>query len=127
MKYYPDNTNTNATSFKQSRYNSKKIKGMCELCHKKMGEEVHHLQHQKYADDKQYINSFHKNHPANLMSLCEDCHDSFHSSTYNSLGTEQEENRMNDNKNNSNDTMNHKVQTQYKRVKTSEGYEIMKI
>jgi DNA mismatch repair protein MutS len=113
MKYYPDDKNSNATIFKSSRYNSKKIKGMCERCHKKMGEEVHHLQHQKYANDKEYINSFHKNHPANLMTLCEDCHDSFH------LMKSDEENTRSDTKNQS--------QTQYRRVKTSEGYEIIKI
>jgi DNA mismatch repair protein MutS len=113
IKYYPEDKNTNATNFESSRYNSKKIKGMCERCHKKIGEEVHHLQHQKYANDKQYINSFHKNHPANLMTLCEDCHDSFHSIKI------DEENTRSDTKNQN--------QYQYRRVKTSEGYEIMKI
>lgn len=113
MKYYPEDKNTNATNFKSSRYNSKKIKGMCERCHKKIGEEVHHLQHQKYANDKEYINSFHKNHPANLMTLCEECHDSFHSMK------SDEENARNDNQSQN--------QSQYRRVKTSEGYEIMKI
>lgn len=127
MKYYPEYKNTNSTNFKLSRYNSKKIKGICERCHKKVGEEVHHLQHQKYANDKQYINSFHKNHPANLMSLCQDCHDSFHhtpSNLCNSIETDQEELQEEvNNKKNDNGT----IQIQYRRFKTSEGYEIMKI
>lgn len=105
-KYYPNNKNT--TSFKTSRYNSKKIKGICELCHDKIGEEVHHLQHQKYAGDNQYINNFHKNHPANLMTLCENCHNLFHSQS-NLINSQQNSNN------------------QYRRVKTSEGYEIIKI
>ena len=56
--------------------------GMCELCEKNMGAEVHHLQHQSQANDIGLINNsdrvFHKNNLANLMSLCETCHDEMH-------------------------------------------------
>ena len=62
----------------KSRYNHKKIKGMCELCKKKYGEEVHHLQHQASANDDNFIGEFHKNHPGNLINVCEECHDKLH-------------------------------------------------
>ena len=44
-----------------------------------MGEEIHHLSPQKDADDNGFIGSFHKNHTANLVSICEECHDQLHS------------------------------------------------
>ena len=52
---------------------------LCEICNKKMGEEIHHLSPQKDADDNGFIGSFHKNHTANLVSICEECHDQLHS------------------------------------------------
>ena len=41
------------------------------------------MNQQKFADDDGYItkedgNVVHKNHPANLMSICEECHDNYH-------------------------------------------------
>jgi 5-methylcytosine-specific restriction endonuclease McrA len=39
-----------------------------------LAEEVHHLQEQHLADDAGFIGGIHKNHPANLMGLCEKCH-----------------------------------------------------
>jgi DNA mismatch repair protein MutS len=45
--------------------------------------EVHHLQYQKFANKEQnnYINgTFHKNHPANLINICEECHLKIHQS-----------------------------------------------
>jgi len=70
-------------SLKPSHYNSKKIMGMCELCEKNMGAEVHHLQHQSDADNNNIIRNdngtiFHKNNLANLISVCKECHDKFH-------------------------------------------------
>ena len=54
---------------------------MCELCKSNIGEEVHHLQHQEKADKNNMINrTFHKNHPANLLTLCEGCHQNIHKS-----------------------------------------------
>jgi len=67
-------------SKKQSHFNSKKILGNCEVCKKKVGQEVHHLQHQEKADKNNMIHNFHKNHPANLLTLCEDCHQNIHKS-----------------------------------------------
>lgn len=64
---------------KTSTYNSKKVKGMCEMCNCGVGEEVHHLQFQREANGNDYIqNSFHKNHIANLMTVCGKCHQKLH-------------------------------------------------
>ena len=62
---------------KESHFNKKKIMGRCEMCCK-MGTEVHHLQHQKNADGQNRIKHFHKNHKANLITVCDDCHNKFH-------------------------------------------------
>jgi hypothetical protein len=80
-----------------SRYNSQKIRGLCEICGQKMGEETHHLIPQKSADQDGKIvvanNSntenlvgkkdfpymmVHKNARANLASVCSECHDKIH-------------------------------------------------
>jgi DNA mismatch repair protein MutS len=63
---------------KVSAYNAKKVRGMCEICREVMGEETHHLSPQHMADSVGYIGTFHKNHPANLASVCEKCHDKIH-------------------------------------------------
>jgi 5-methylcytosine-specific restriction endonuclease McrA len=56
--------------------------GLCEKCGKNMGTEVHHLQHQASADENGFISGldgiFHKNNLANLMTLCEKCHNAEH-------------------------------------------------
>ena len=97
MKYHPETSNV--TSMESSHYNSKKIKNICEMCKQSIGEDIHHLQHQKKVNGKNsYINSFHKNHVANLINVCKECHYMFHSN-----------------------------EDQYKRVKTSSGYELIKL
>jgi DNA mismatch repair protein MutS len=75
---YRDKKQTGDLNFKPSHFNAHKIKGMCELCKQNLGEEVHHLQHQKEADEANFIQHFHKNHPANLMTVCESCHLKMH-------------------------------------------------
>jgi len=70
-------------SLKSSHFNSKKLVTYCEMCETEMGKEVHHLHHQKDANEDGFIvaidgSTFHKNHPANLMSLCETCHMKIH-------------------------------------------------
>jgi DNA mismatch repair protein MutS len=77
-KYYPESCGE--LSNKMSHYNAKKIRGMCEMCGERMGEEIHHINQQSAADTQGYIGSFHKNHTANLMSVCGDCHNKFHHS-----------------------------------------------
>ena len=61
-----------------SRYNAAKLRRLCELCEKVRGTEIHHLQHQESADADNFIGHIHKNHPANLASICEDCHREIH-------------------------------------------------
>ena len=61
-------------SQKKTKYNSKKIKGVCEMCGSK-GVDVHHLMPQVLADKNGFINHIHKNHPANIVNICKICHD----------------------------------------------------
>jgi DNA mismatch repair protein MutS len=80
MKYQPENGSM--LSLKQSVYNAKKLVNMCERCNKNPGKEVHHLTYQSEANDEGIIKTkdalFHKNNLANLMTLCEDCHNDIH-------------------------------------------------
>ena len=100
LKYNPDSRSI--LSLKQSRYNSNKIVSTCEKCGKNIGTEVHHLQHQVDADENGIIKTedavFHKNNLANLMTLCEKCHNDLH-----------------------------KTNTKQKRVKTSKGTLLSKL
>lgn len=66
-------------SFNLSPYNKDKVRGICELCNEKLGEEIHHLNPQKNADTNGFIGTFHKDHAANLMTVCSKCHDGQHS------------------------------------------------
>lgn len=75
-KYYPETKGI--LSNKQTAYNARKIKGLCEICKTHIGEDVHHLQHQQAANEDGFIGTFHKNHPANLVSICESCHQRVH-------------------------------------------------
>lgn len=83
---------------KTSKYNSDKIKGLCEICKINMGTEVHHLQHRKNAKRGIINKEFKVNHKANLINICERCHDKIHKSN-----------------------KEHKIS------KTNEGYEIIEI
>jgi DNA mismatch repair protein MutS len=69
-------------SLKRSHFNSEKIMNVCEKCGKTLGTEVHHLQHQKDADSDGFIFNcdgiVYKNSLANLVTLCETCHQEFH-------------------------------------------------
>jgi DNA mismatch repair protein MutS len=80
-KYHP--TTNGELSFGTSHFNQKKIVGFCEICKTELAAEVHHLIPQKDADKDGFIQSnediFHKNHKANLASVCETCHDTIHS------------------------------------------------
>ena len=67
-------------SLSTSKYNTNKIRSTCEICNTEIGTEIHHLQHQKNADKYDFIGYFHKNHNANLISICEKCHVGIHSS-----------------------------------------------
>jgi DNA mismatch repair protein MutS len=75
-KYYPESRGD--LSSKKTTYNANKIRGICEKCGDKMASETHHLVEQKLANSKGFIDTFHKNHPANLLSVCETCHNEIH-------------------------------------------------
>jgi DNA mismatch repair protein MutS len=75
-KYFPENQGE--LSHNTTVYNAKKVRGFCEMCKKTISDETHHIFQQKHANEDGFIGTFHKNHPANLMSVCEKCHDSIH-------------------------------------------------
>lgn len=75
-KYFPDTKG--ALSSPSTKYNSSKLRGICEMCREDVAEEMHHLQEQHLADENGRIGSIHKNHSGNLMSLCEKCHLKMH-------------------------------------------------
>jgi len=80
-RHYPENGGI--LTFTQSKYNSKKLVGICESCKTEISTEIHHIEPQKNANSLGVIRTregrmFHKNHPANLASLCEKCHKKEH-------------------------------------------------
>lgn len=97
-KYHPESGSVLA--LKSSHFNAQKIVSVCEMCKKGLGTDVHHLQHQNEANQEGIImnndSTFHKNKLANLMTLCEKCHDEIH-----------------------------KTKVQHKRVKTTKGYKLV--
>jgi DNA mismatch repair protein MutS len=77
MKY--NKTTQNMLALSSSHFNAQKIVANCEICKGDKASEVHHLQHQKNANPvNNYIDTFHKNHPANLLNICEACHQKLH-------------------------------------------------
>ena len=72
-------SNVSMLEAKKSRYNSNKLRGQCELCNNYESTEVHHLQYQKNAKDGIINGEFNKNHKANLINICESCHQKIHS------------------------------------------------
>ena len=78
QKYSSLDTSQSILSNKGTHFNATKIKGMCEICKKEAGVEVHHLRHQKDAINGIIDKEFHMNHPANLINICEECHDKIH-------------------------------------------------
>ena len=78
-KYYKEDILSQETS----RYNTKKIKNICELCKINKGDHIHHMLFQKDSENgiirEESINShIPKNHTANLMNICEPCHQRIH-------------------------------------------------
>ena len=112
LKYNPESSSI--LDKKGSSYNAKQLKTMCEKCGIRQAKEVHHLAHQQDANKDGIISSsdgsliFHKNNKANLVSLCEECHDSFHN-------------------NNDNTSTNTNKKTVIKKVKTTKGTYVQEI
>jgi DNA mismatch repair protein MutS len=75
-KYFPENKGE--MSQPVTKYNAKKIRGKCEMCHNELATETHHLLPQRDANKQGFLGTFHKNHVANLASVCEKCHNTFH-------------------------------------------------
>jgi len=63
----------NILEMPKTRYNSKKIKGKCELCGAP-GDDIHHLLPQHLANNEGFIGHIHKNHKSNLANICKKCH-----------------------------------------------------
>tara|TARA_B100001250_G_C19112111_1_gene491551 strand:- start:247 stop:465 length:219 start_codon:yes stop_codon:yes gene_type:complete len=51
---------------------------MCEICNNSNADHIHHLCYQNEANQNGYIESFHKDHAANLIGICEACHQEIH-------------------------------------------------
>jgi DNA mismatch repair protein MutS len=83
MKYHPESASL--LEQKGSHFNAKHITGgLCEKCNINVAVDVHHLMFQNEADKKGTIKNskkgltFNKNNAANLMNLCQSCHDEIH-------------------------------------------------
>jgi DNA mismatch repair protein MutS len=81
MKYNPKSSSI--LDQKQSHYNAKHVQGgICERCNTNMAIDVHHLIYQNEATNDGTISKkgliFNKNSKANLINLCEQCHDEIH-------------------------------------------------
>ena len=77
---YQIRNKTSPLLLKTSKYNASHVVGLCELC-KRPGAEVHHLEYQKDAKEGWISKEdfhFPVNHPANLITICEACHDDIH-------------------------------------------------
>jgi DNA mismatch repair protein MutS len=81
MKYHPESDSI--LSKKGSHFNAQHIRGgICEKCNIHNAVDVHHLVFQNEANKngtiKQPNLTFQKNNKANLMNLCQKCHDEIH-------------------------------------------------
>jgi len=65
-------------STKTSRYSSDIFVDNCSICKVNKAIETHHIQEQHSADKNGFIGHLHKNHPSNLLPLCEACHNQIH-------------------------------------------------
>ena len=75
-KYFPEQRGD--LEFNTTTYNATKVRGKCEICKTEIASETHHLVPQHLADKNGFIQTHHKNHPANLASICESCHTTIH-------------------------------------------------
>lgn len=68
---------TNLVCSKKSHYNSSVYYDECFIC-KKKAEDIHHIRHQREADENNMIGTYHKNIRFNLVALCSKCHNKTH-------------------------------------------------
>jgi DNA mismatch repair protein MutS len=61
-----------------SKYNSKVIVDMCQVCKTKEAEDVHHIKFQCTADNNNMIGHIQKDTKSNLVPLCKECHIKVH-------------------------------------------------
>lgn len=83
VKYHPESGSI--LENKGSHFNAKHITGgLCENCNTRLAVDVHHLIFQNESDSNGIIKkkdlTFKKNVKANLINLCEKCHDDIHKS-----------------------------------------------
>jgi len=62
---------------KRSKYNKNLYISLCAICSKDV-EDIHHISHQKEANDAGNITHYHKNHKYNLLPLCKKHHQDVH-------------------------------------------------
>ena len=66
-------------STKESRYNAQVYLDTCQVCHKTMSVETHHMVPQSVADENGIVlGRYHKNKEYNLLCVCQTCHDRIH-------------------------------------------------
>lgn len=61
-----------------SKHNAGKYMDVCSVCKQANANDMHHIEYQSTADNKGYINHYHKNRSFNLVALCRDCHNDVH-------------------------------------------------
>jgi DNA mismatch repair protein MutS len=63
---------------KKSRYSNKIYVDKCSFCSVSLNLQTHHIKEQNEADERGFINFYHKNSPFNLLVLCDTCHKQLH-------------------------------------------------
>lgn len=65
------------TKKQTSSYNTDLYATSCAICSEAVSD-IHHIAHQKEANENGHIKHFHKDHKYNLVPLCKDCHHKVH-------------------------------------------------
>jgi DNA mismatch repair protein MutS len=65
------------TQQKKSTYTKDVFLTSCAICEGSV-EDVHHIKHQKDADEHGRVDHFHKDHKYNLLPICKNCHHKIH-------------------------------------------------
>jgi len=101
-------------SHKTTKYNAKKVRGICEMCDERMSTETHHLAMQATAEQDGVIN---KNHTGNLMALCEECHQKMHTTE-----SSEEHSKEHSEEHSKKSSVNYKTVKKVVRKKTTIGH-----